>query len=150
MEQVGDFLVAEGLALVFLFDDGLDFELDALGGLVSAVGAFEPWGEEVFEFEKPLGRLDVLAACGAADGGFVDAHAVGDFLEGEGLDFVYAFVEELALDVDNGLTDFQDGLLPLLDVADQPFCGVQFFPQVCFFFFFDGLTKLTGFGIAID
>ncbi len=77
-----------------------------------------------------MGRADVFVGDGAADGGLVHAHDVGDLRHGERAELVHALLEEVALDLEDLAGDALDGLLALLDGVDDELAGAHALAEV--------------------
>src|SRR5205085_2259355 len=82
-------------------------------------GAIDAFTEEVAQFEHTLWSVSVLVRHRATHGGGVNADFFGHLLDHHGLELIDTFFQEILLSSNDGVTDFGDGLLPLLDVLDQ-------------------------------
>src|SRR5580765_7759376 len=115
LQDADDLGVAQGLAGVFVLDDLPDALLDRDGRDALAVRAADAAVEEVLHLEHALRRVHVLVRHDAAHGGLVHADVVGDVAQDERAQVLDAVVEEVALEVDDAVGHFLDGLLPLFN-----------------------------------
>ena len=88
-------------------------------GVAPPPRALHGFGEEVAQLEDALRRVRVLAGHRAADGGRMHADLLGHFLDHHGLQLVDAVLQKIHLAPHDGLADFENGLLALLDVLHQ-------------------------------
>lgn len=130
VQEFGEFVVAEGFGFELVFDELGDGVFDAVVAEVLAGFGADAMGEEELEFEDAVRGGDVFAGDGAADGGFVDADGLGDSGHVQGAKVGGAGFEELALVADDFVGDFLDGLLALMDGADEEFAAADFFADV--------------------
>src|SRR2546422_3381491 len=98
----------------------LDHLLHRDGGDHLAIPGGDAAVEEELELEQPLGGLDILVGRHAADRGLVHADVFADVPERQGPEVGQALVEELALELHDGLGDLAQGTLPLVDRLDEP------------------------------
>lgn len=126
-EQFDDLLIGEWIAWVFVGDHLLDlFLYRQARDVVSPVCGLQTGGKKELEFKDTLWSVNVFVGGDAADGGFVHADIFGDIAQDHGFEVFEAKVKEVALSFDDGVGDFVDGLLALVDGAQQP-CGVAEF-----------------------
>src|SRR5579883_1611884 len=119
LKDAGDLLVGQRPGGIFFFDQLLDAPLEDQQRGVAALGPLHAFGEEVPQFEHALGRVGVLVGHRAADGGGMHADFFGHLLDHHGLQMIDALFQKLLLARHDGIADFHDGLLALLDVLDQ-------------------------------
>ncbi len=130
VEQFGEFVVAEGLVFGLVFDEFGDRVFDAVIGEVFAGLGADAVGEEEFEFEHAVGGGDVFSGDRAADGGLVDTDFLCHGGHVQGAELGGAGGEELALVFDDFSRDFLDGLLTLMDGADEELAATDFLADV--------------------
>ena len=86
--------------------------------------------EEEFELKDPMRRGHVLAGNGATDGGLMNANFVGYLSHVQWAQLASAVFQEFLLmrqDLDG---NFVNGLLPLLDAADEKLTTADFISDV--------------------
>lgn len=130
VEELGEFVVAQGLVLGLVFNEVGDGVFDAGVAEVVAGLGLHPMGEEEFHVEHAVGRGDVFASDGTADGGLVHADFLGHGGHVEGPEVVGAFLQELALVFEDLRGDAVNGLLPLVDGADEELAAADFVAHV--------------------
>src|SRR5262249_27661076 len=118
--QLSDPAIGKWILLVLhgnkLFDESADrgarCRTTRIGGHMAA--------EEILELEDAERRRHELVGRDAGDGRFVQADGVGDLAQHQRTHGDLAVTEEVVLAIDDRLRNPQDGVEPLLDVADQP------------------------------
>ena len=129
-EEACDVFVAEGAGAVFGADEFCEGGFDASVGALFAVVGGEAGGEEVAHFADALRGGHVFTGDGAADGGFVDTDGIGDGGHVERAESGGAESHEVLLTFDDFFGDALDGLLALVDAADEEFAGADFVADV--------------------
>src|SRR5581483_7643288 len=101
LEDFHDGLVCQGLLRIFVFHQLLDCRADAARRHVLTIHRTEAAGKEEFQREHTTRCLRVLLIGHTAYSALVHADRVGHLAQGERFEVLNAFVEEVALPVDN-------------------------------------------------
>src|SRR5579883_83527 len=119
LEQHGDLFVGERFRAVLILDHLLHLALQQQQRSTAAGGTLHGFREEIAQLENTLRRMHILAGHGAADGRRMYADFFGDFLDHHRLQLIKSLRQELGLAPHDRLANFQDGLLPLLDILHE-------------------------------
>src|SRR5215472_4041506 len=119
-EQLDDLLIRIGARRILTRHQLLDVVFHRLGGNVVSRQPGDRGVEEVLELEDSLGRMDVLAGGHPRHRGLVHPDVLSHVPQNQGFEVGNAPVEEVALELYDGLGHLVDRPLPLMDRADQP------------------------------
>src|SRR5215470_1392163 len=119
LQNARDLFIGQRLGWIFVFDQLFYATFENQKRCIPAFRSIDALAEEISQLEHALGRVRVLVGNRAADGRRMHADLLGNFLDHHRLQFVNSPIQEVALAGHDGVADFQDRLLPLLDVLNQ-------------------------------
>src|SRR5579864_9623417 len=125
LKDAGNLLIGQRLRRIFFFNQLLHSPLQNQQRGVSALWPVDALAEEIAQLEDALWSMRVLAGDSAADGRGMDADFFRHFLNHHRLQFVDALFQKILLPAHNGVADFQNRLLPLLNVLDELDCALE-------------------------